>query len=101
MERTRAHVKPKRSYDSAGRRRQAERRRAAILDVAQRRFLDDGYAATTIATIASKAGVSVGTIYKSFGGKTGRGVSEVVRSGMRAGQARVEAPGSRAHAKLQ
>jgi AcrR family transcriptional regulator len=71
MERSRAHVKTKRLYDSAGRRRRAERNRATILDTAQRLFLDDGYAATTIAAIAAEAEVSVETIYKSFGGKTG------------------------------
>jgi AcrR family transcriptional regulator len=71
MERSRAHVKTKRPYDSAGRRRQAEGRRATILDTAQRLFLEGGYAGTTIAAIAAAAEVSVETIYKSFGGKTG------------------------------
>ena len=71
MERSRGLVKAKRPYNSAGRRRQAERSRDKILDSAQRLFLDDGYAATTIAAIAATAGVSVETIYKSFGGKTG------------------------------
>jgi AcrR family transcriptional regulator len=37
--------------------------------VAQERFLQDGYAATTIATVAAAAGVSAETIYKTFGGK--------------------------------
>ena len=71
MERSRAPVKTKRPYDSAGRRRQAERSRSTILDTAQRLFLDDGYAGTTVAAIAAAAEVSVETIYKSFGGKTG------------------------------
>jgi len=31
----------------------------------------NGYAATTIAAIAGEAGVSVETIYKAFGGKSG------------------------------
>jgi Bacterial regulatory proteins, tetR family. len=39
--------------------------------MAQRRFLRDGYGSTTIAEIADDAGVSVDTIYKSFGGKPG------------------------------
>ena len=64
-------VKPKRPYDSARRREQARQTRAAILDVAQRRFLDDGFAPTTIAAIANDAQVSVDTIYKAFGGKPG------------------------------
>jgi AcrR family transcriptional regulator len=64
-------VKPKRRYDSSGRRAQARRTREAILDAAQRQFLEGGYAATTIAAIAAEAGVSVETIYKAFGGKPG------------------------------
>ena len=43
----------------------------AILDGAERQFLDAGYAATTLAAIAKEAGVSVETIYKVFGGKSG------------------------------
>jgi AcrR family transcriptional regulator len=65
------HVKSKRRYDSSGRQAQARRSREAILDAAQRQFLQAGYAATTIAAIAKEAGVSVETIYKAFGGKPG------------------------------
>jgi AcrR family transcriptional regulator len=64
-------VKPKRAYDSARRREQARHTREAILDVARRRFLNDGFVPTTIAAIASEAGASVDTIYKAFGGKPG------------------------------
>jgi AcrR family transcriptional regulator len=64
-------VKGKRRYDSTGRQAQAQRSRQAILDTAERQFLDTGYAATTIAAIARAAGVSVETIYKAFGGKSG------------------------------
>jgi AcrR family transcriptional regulator len=64
-------VKSKRRYDSSGRQAQARRNREAILDAAQRQFLEGGYAATTIAAIAAEAGVSVETIYKAFGGKPG------------------------------
>jgi AcrR family transcriptional regulator len=66
-----ASVKPKRRYNSSGRQAQARRSREAILDAAQRQFLQGGYAATTIAAIAAEAGVSVETIYKAFGGKPG------------------------------
>jgi AcrR family transcriptional regulator len=66
-----ANVKPKRRYDSTGRQAQARRNRQAILDAAQRQFLEGGYAATTIAAAAAEAGVSVETIYKAFGGKPG------------------------------
>lgn len=64
-------VKSRRRYDSTGRREQARRTRELLLDTAQRRFLAEGYAATTVAAVASEAGVSVETIYKSFGGKSG------------------------------
>jgi AcrR family transcriptional regulator len=64
-----AQVKGKRRYDSSG--RQAHAGREAIPDAAQRQFLEDGYAAATIAAIAAEAGVSVETIYKAFRGKPG------------------------------
>lgn len=64
-------VKEKRRYDSSRRRELAKQNRAAILDAARELFLTDGYAATTIAEIASLAGVSVETIYKAFGNKPG------------------------------
>ncbi len=64
-------VKGKRHYDAAGRRAQAARSRAAILEAAERLFLSHGYAATTVASIAATAGVSAETIYKAFRGKPG------------------------------
>ena len=64
-------VKRKRRYDASGRRAQARRTRAAVLDAAERQFLDGGYAATTVAGVAREAGVSVETVYKGFGGKPG------------------------------
>jgi AcrR family transcriptional regulator len=64
-------VEPRRRYDSSRRRQQATRTRTEVLDVAQRLFLSAGYAATTIASIAETARVSVETIYKTFGGKPG------------------------------
>jgi AcrR family transcriptional regulator len=64
-------VMPKRTYDSAWRQAQARRTRGALLDAARHRFLTEGFAATTVAVIASDVGVSVDTIYKAFGGKPG------------------------------
>ena len=64
-------VKEKRSYDASRRQEQARRNRDRILEAGERRFLRDGYAATTVAVIATDAGVSPDTIYKSFGGKPG------------------------------
>jgi AcrR family transcriptional regulator len=66
-----APVKPRRQYDSARRTEQARQTRAAILEVARRLFLRDGFAATTVAAVAAEARVSVETVYKAFGGKPG------------------------------
>jgi AcrR family transcriptional regulator len=60
-----------RSYDASGRRAAARQRRQDILDAALELMLERGYAATTIGDIASAAGASPETIYKTFGGKTG------------------------------
>lgn len=64
-------VNGRRSYNASQRREQARKSRDRIVDMAQRRFLGDGYGPTTISAIAEDAGVSVDTIYKSFGGKPG------------------------------
>jgi AcrR family transcriptional regulator len=71
MERNVVEVKAKRRYDASRRRAQAARTQRTILDVARRQFLEHGYAATTVARIATEAGTSVETIYKAFGGKSG------------------------------
>lgn len=60
-----------RPYDSSRRREQARHNREAIVVAARQRFLNDGFTATTIASIAADAGTSADTIYKSFGGKAG------------------------------
>lgn len=71
-------VKRKRAYDSSGRAAQALRNRTAVLDAAQRQFLERGYGSATVASIAREAGVSVETIYKAFGAKADlvRGIYE-------------------------
>jgi AcrR family transcriptional regulator len=66
-----ADVKKKRTYDARRRQEQAAHNRGKITEAAKRRFLRDGYSVTTIAAIAADTGVSVDTIYKSFGGKPG------------------------------
>ena len=63
-------VKP-RPYDATRRRARADQRRAAIVDAAMTLFLENGYAATTIAGVARVAGVSDETVFKTFGGKPG------------------------------
>lgn len=62
-------VNSSRSYNSEGRRRRAAGNRRAVLDAAQRAFLETGYAATSIPSIASEAGVSAEFVYKAFGAK--------------------------------
>ena len=66
-----SEVKTTRRYDASRRREQATRTREAILDVARRQFLEQGYAATTVSRIAAEASTSVETVYKAFGGKSG------------------------------
>ncbi|OBB67482.1 TetR/AcrR family transcriptional regulator [Mycobacterium sp. 852014-50255_SCH5639931] len=63
--------RPPRRYDSTRRRQQAQQNRHAVLVAARRRFLAQGYAATTIAEIASDASISVETVYKAFATKAG------------------------------
>lgn len=62
-------VKRTRRYDSARRQDAAQRRRAAVVEVASRLFLREGFSGTTIARIAEDAGVSEETVYKAFGNK--------------------------------
>ena len=60
-----------RRYNSTRRLEQARQNRQAALGAARRRFLDQGYASTTIAEVATDAGVSVETVYKAFSNKAG------------------------------
>lgn len=50
--------------------RRKERVHAAILENAERQFLDKGYTQTTLEAIAQAADVGVGTIYSYFEGKS-------------------------------
>src|ERR671933_222424 len=59
----------KRSYDASRRREQARARRLAVILAARDLFERDGFRATTISAVASRAGVSPESIYKGFGGK--------------------------------
>jgi AcrR family transcriptional regulator len=62
-------VKPRRRYDNRRREEQALQARRRILEAAYGLFLAHGYPGTTIAGVARAAGVSVETVYKSFGSK--------------------------------
>lgn len=59
----------KRHYDASGRRQRARARRLAVVLAARDLFEQDGFRPTTIAAIAEQAGVSVESIYKTFGTK--------------------------------
>ena len=59
----------KRRYNSPRRQAQAEATRLALLEAAERLFVTDGYAATTLAAIARDAGVSLATVTSVFGTK--------------------------------
>lgn len=53
------------------RRDEACAKQARILEVAQRQFLDHGFAETTIDAIAQEAGVAKKTLYEHYGDKAG------------------------------
>lgn len=64
-------VKATRRYESPRRREQAAATRRVILEAARALFERDGYAATSMAAIASAAGVSPKTVYLAFETKSG------------------------------
>lgn len=66
-----ADVKKRRSYDSRRRQEQAASTRSDILAAAMRLFEQKGYAATTVAEIATEAGVALKTVYLGFETKSG------------------------------
>ena len=70
---------PRRSYHSPLRADQAEQTRRKVLESARRLFVENGYSGTTVASVATDAGVSPETIYLSLGGKRGllEGVMEI------------------------
>jgi AcrR family transcriptional regulator len=68
-------VKSRRPYESPRRREQAAATRLAILEAAERLFTERGYVGTSVAEIASAAGVALKTVYAVFGTK-----AEVLRS---------------------
>lgn len=58
-----------RSYDSSNRRAQALQTRERILTQARRLFIERGFAATSIADVATAARVSTPTVFSAFGTK--------------------------------
>ena len=59
----------RRIYRSTVREERARETRRRLADAATTHFLEAGYASTSLAVIADTAGVSVDTIYKTFGSK--------------------------------
>lgn len=84
-------VKSRRRYDSPHRREQAARTKREIVTAAGRRFLEHGYAGTTMAAIAAEAGVVVETVYRAFNGKAAL-FSAVVEAALAGGVERAELP---------
>lgn len=76
-------VKPRRRYNSSRRQAQAAQTREDVLTAARDLFLEHGYAGTTLAAVASAAGVVVETVYRGFKGKAGlfRAVVEAAVAG--------------------
>ena len=60
-----------RRYESPQRRAQAAATRAQILDAAGRLFVQQGFTATSMASIAAQAGVALKTVYVAFETKGG------------------------------
>ena len=58
-----------RKYDASARRAAAEQTRDRVLAAAKELFVAQGYAATSVAAIAQRAGVSVDTVYATVGRK--------------------------------
>ncbi len=59
----------KRTYNSSSRRKAAEATRQSILIAARQVFLEKGYAASTMPSIAKIAGISLDTVYATVGRK--------------------------------
>jgi len=74
--------KPRRRYRSDTRREGAERTRQRILDAAERCFLERGFTAATVASVAEAAGTAAETVYAAFGTKA-RLLEELVRRAAR------------------
>lgn len=103
------HSPGRRGYNSPRRARQAAVTRHAVLQAARELFVSRGYAATTVAEIAQRAGVSLDTVYAAVGRKPAllrelvetaiSGVDEAVPAEQRDYVARVRAAAT-AHDKI-
>ena len=64
-------VSPSRIYRSGLREQQAERTRELIAASARARFIEKGWAGTSVRSVAEGAGVSEATVYSVYGSKAG------------------------------
>ena len=78
-------VKPRRPYNSARRREAALQTRRRILDAAAARFVEHGFAGTTIASVAADAATAAETVYAAFGSKVAL-LAAVVQAAARGGE---------------
>ena len=70
----------KRRYDASRRRAAAQETRERICAAAERRFLRDGYARTSIRAVADEAGVAEATVYLVFSTKAALLDATIVRA---------------------
>jgi len=84
-------VNPARPYRSQLRQQQAERTRAVVADAARARFLNQGWAGTSVRSVAELAGVSEATVYAVYGSKAGLASSLIDGAEVRADVGRVVA----------
>jgi AcrR family transcriptional regulator len=80
-----------RPYHSPLREEQAERTRSLSAQAARTRFLESGWARTSVRSVASAAGVSEATVYAVYGSKAGLASSLIDEGDARAGVAQVMA----------
>src|ERR1700750_3471938 len=64
-------VKPRRTYEGAARQARTRRPRAAVVEAARSRFVERGYAATTIEAISDRSDTPQATVYRLFSSKLG------------------------------
>ncbi|XVU28997.1 TetR/AcrR family transcriptional regulator [Actinoplanes sp. CA-054009] len=71
----------RRTYNSEVRARAAQETRAAVVGAAAELFAEHGYARTSVAAVAERAGVALNTVYTSVGGKPAL-VKAIVETGV-------------------
>jgi len=84
-------ARPRRPYDSSGRRARAAKNHARIIEAAAALFLERGYVGTTVPEIAIRSGVAVETVYRAANGKAGL-LAAAVQAALAGGTERAESP---------